>query len=269
MISALTGEGCRSCVRDDGTSSQASSAKAKPMSRAHRRRATLVVKVGSSLVTNEGARPRSRGASRAGRAQIAAAARARARRCVLVSSGAIAEGMQRLGWTTRPHAMHELQAAAAVGQMGLVQCYEIVLPRARPAHRAGAADARRPGRPPALPQRALDAAHAARARRRPGHQRERHRGHRRDPLRRQRHARRAGHQPDRGRRAGDPHRPGRASTTPIRARTRTRRSSQSARRRRPGARGDGRRRRQRARQRRHADQGAGGASARRAAARTP
>ena len=43
---------------------------------------------------------------------------------ILVSSGAIAEGMQRLGWTKRPHAMHELQAAAAVGQMGLAQCYE-------------------------------------------------------------------------------------------------------------------------------------------------
>src|SRR5213079_305997 len=46
------------------------------------------------------------------------------RRTLLVSSGAIAEGMQRLGWTRRPHAMHQLQAAAAVGQMGLVQCYE-------------------------------------------------------------------------------------------------------------------------------------------------
>jgi glutamate 5-kinase len=43
---------------------------------------------------------------------------------VLVSSGAIAEGLQRLGWTRRPHALHELQAAAAVGQMGLVQAYE-------------------------------------------------------------------------------------------------------------------------------------------------
>jgi len=42
----------------------------------------------------------------------------------LVSSGAVAEGMQRLGLATRPHAVHELQAAAAVGQMGLVQCYE-------------------------------------------------------------------------------------------------------------------------------------------------
>jgi len=44
--------------------------------------------------------------------------------CLLVSSGAVAEGMARLGWTQRPHAIHELQAAAAVGQMGLVQAYE-------------------------------------------------------------------------------------------------------------------------------------------------
>ena len=43
---------------------------------------------------------------------------------LLVSSGAIAEGLQRLGWKRRPHAVHELQAAAAVGQMGLVQVYE-------------------------------------------------------------------------------------------------------------------------------------------------
>jgi glutamate 5-kinase len=43
---------------------------------------------------------------------------------VLVSSGAIAEGIKRLGWRARPHAIHELQAAAAVGQMGLVQAYE-------------------------------------------------------------------------------------------------------------------------------------------------
>lgn len=43
---------------------------------------------------------------------------------VLVSSGAVAEGMCRLGWDTRPHSLHKLQAAAAVGQMGLVQAYE-------------------------------------------------------------------------------------------------------------------------------------------------
>jgi glutamate 5-kinase len=82
----------------------------------------LVVKVGSSLVTNEG-----RGLDVAAIARWAAQiARLTAlgKRCILVSSGAIAEGMQRLGWTRRPHAMHELQAAAAVGQMGLAQCYE-------------------------------------------------------------------------------------------------------------------------------------------------
>ena len=45
----------------------------------------------------------------------------------MVSSGAIAEGMKRLGWTTRPSEIHELQAAAAVGQMGLVQMYETKL----------------------------------------------------------------------------------------------------------------------------------------------
>jgi glutamate 5-kinase len=83
---------------------------------------TLVVKVGSALVTNEG-----RGLDVAAIARWAAQIaqlRALGRRCVVVSSGAIAEGLQRLGWTRRPHALHELQAAAAVGQMGLVQAYE-------------------------------------------------------------------------------------------------------------------------------------------------
>ncbi len=82
----------------------------------------LVVKVGSSLVTNQG-----QGLDRAAIARWAAQIaqlRTRSKEVVLVSSGAIAEGMQRLGWTRRPHAMHELQAAAAVGQMGLVQVYE-------------------------------------------------------------------------------------------------------------------------------------------------
>jgi glutamate 5-kinase len=83
---------------------------------------TLVVKVGSSLVTNDG-----RGLDAAAIARWAAQVARLAqlgKRVILVSSGAIAEGTQRLGWTRRPHAMHELQAAAAVGQMGLVQCYE-------------------------------------------------------------------------------------------------------------------------------------------------
>ena len=89
----------------------------------------VVVKIGSSLVTNEGkgvdlvaidhwsrqiarirdAAPDGDG----GRPEI-----------VLVSSGAVAEGMKRLGWTRRPREMHDLQAAAAIGQMGLVQAYE-------------------------------------------------------------------------------------------------------------------------------------------------
>ena len=83
---------------------------------------TVVVKVGSSLVTNEG-----RGLDVAAIARWAeqiAKLRSLGKKVILVSSGAIVEGMQRLGWTRRPHAMHELQAAAAVGQMGLVQCYE-------------------------------------------------------------------------------------------------------------------------------------------------
>ena len=82
----------------------------------------LVVKVGSSLVTNDG-----RGLDHAALAQWAeeiAALKRGGREVVLVSSGAIAEGVKRLGWKTRPHAIHELQAAAAVGQMGLAQAYE-------------------------------------------------------------------------------------------------------------------------------------------------
>jgi glutamate 5-kinase len=82
----------------------------------------LVVKVGSSLVTNQG-----QGLDRAALASWAgqiAALRQRGREVILVSSGAIAEGMQRLAWKRRPRAVHELQAAAAVGQMGLVQAYE-------------------------------------------------------------------------------------------------------------------------------------------------
>ena len=83
---------------------------------------TLVVKVGSSLVTNEG-RGLDLEAIARWAAQVASLQQG-GKRCIVVSSGAIAAGMQRLGWTRRPHSMHELQAAAAVGQMGLAQCYE-------------------------------------------------------------------------------------------------------------------------------------------------
>ena len=88
------------------------------LANAHR----LVVKVGSSLVTNGG-----QGLDHAALAQWAeqiSQLKILGKEVVLVSSGAIAEGMQRLNWSKRPHAVHELQAAAAVGQMGLVQAYE-------------------------------------------------------------------------------------------------------------------------------------------------
>ena len=82
----------------------------------------IVVKVGSSLVTNEG-----RGLDAAAIGdwcrQLATLA-GQGRELLMVSSGAIAEGMKRLGWITRPRELPELQAAAAVGQMGLVQMYE-------------------------------------------------------------------------------------------------------------------------------------------------
>lgn len=82
----------------------------------------LVIKIGSSLLTNEG-----QGLDRlamqnwAGQIHVL---RQQGKSVVLVSSGAVAEGMQRLGMSERPKALHELQAAAAVGQMGLVQGWE-------------------------------------------------------------------------------------------------------------------------------------------------
>jgi len=82
----------------------------------------IVVKVGSSLVTNEGRGVDAEAIGNWAR-QLAALAR-EGRELVMVSSGAIAEGMKRLGWSARPKELHELQAAAAVGQMGLVQMYE-------------------------------------------------------------------------------------------------------------------------------------------------
>lgn len=82
----------------------------------------IVVKVGSSLVTNNG-NGLDQAAIAAWAVQIAALVQ-QGKQIVLVSSGAIAEGMQRLGWKKRPTAVNELQAAAAVGQMGLVQMYE-------------------------------------------------------------------------------------------------------------------------------------------------
>ncbi|HEY8855983.1 MAG TPA: glutamate 5-kinase [Rugosibacter sp.] len=88
------------------------------IAKAHR----LVVKVGSALVTNNGEGLSYEFINDCAR-QIAVL-RAEGKEILLVSSGAIAAGMQRLGWAERPHAMHDLQAAAAVGQMGLAQAYD-------------------------------------------------------------------------------------------------------------------------------------------------
>ena len=85
----------------------------------------IVVKVGSSLVTNEG-----RGLDELAIGEWCRQMSllvAQGLEVIMVSSGAIAEGMKRLGWTERPHQIHELQAAAAVGQMGLAQMYETKL----------------------------------------------------------------------------------------------------------------------------------------------
>ena len=82
----------------------------------------VVVKIGSALLTAGG---RGLDTSSIGNwvAQIADL-RQSGLDMILVSSGSVAEGMSRLGWTKRPHALHELQAAASVGQMGLVRTYE-------------------------------------------------------------------------------------------------------------------------------------------------
>ncbi len=100
------------------TAKDGASLRSAPVAAARR----VVVKVGSSLVTNDG-RGLDHAAVARWAAEIAALKRG-GRDVVLVSSGAIAEGMLRLGWQKRPRAIHELQAAAAVGQMGLIQAYE-------------------------------------------------------------------------------------------------------------------------------------------------
>ena len=82
----------------------------------------VVVKVGSSLVTNDGKGIDEHAIAHWAR-QLAALV-GQGREVIMVSSGAVAEGMKRLGWRKRPSQVHELQAAAAVGQMGLVQMYE-------------------------------------------------------------------------------------------------------------------------------------------------
>ena len=88
----------------------------------------IVIKVGSSLVTNEGRGLDEAAIGEWSRQMALLAGEPGVRReVVMVSSGAIAEGMKRLGWTSRPKEINELQAAAAVGQMGLAQMYETKL----------------------------------------------------------------------------------------------------------------------------------------------
>ena len=105
----------------------------------------IVIKVGSSLVTDEGRGidPEAIGNWCRQMATLVG----QGKEVVMVSSGAVAEGMKRLGWAVRPKALHELQAAAAVGQMGLAHIYETKLGAPRPGQCPGAAHARRPGRP--------------------------------------------------------------------------------------------------------------------------
>ena len=81
-----------------------------------------VIKIGSALITNDG-QGLNHQAIQSWVQQIAGL-RESGKEVLLVSSGAVAEGMARLGWKLRPHALHELQAAAALGQMGLVQNFE-------------------------------------------------------------------------------------------------------------------------------------------------
>ncbi len=82
----------------------------------------VVVKIGSALLTADGKGLDARAID--GWVDQIAALRREGVEVVLVSSGAVAEGMTRLGWKSRPTTVHELQAAAAVGQMGLVQTWE-------------------------------------------------------------------------------------------------------------------------------------------------
>ncbi len=81
-----------------------------------------VIKIGSALLTNDGFGLRSDSLDVWVKQIIAL--KKNGIDVVLVSSGAVAEGISRLDWNTRPSALHELQAAAAVGQMGLIQAYE-------------------------------------------------------------------------------------------------------------------------------------------------
>ena len=104
-------------------SGNASNSSRAPLKRVHR----VVVKIGSALLTRDGQGLNIDGIQN----WVGQLAQFRARgvEMLLVTSGAVAAGMQRLGRRQRPHALHELQAMAAVGQMNLVQVYESAFQR--------------------------------------------------------------------------------------------------------------------------------------------
>ena len=164
---------------------------AAPVPRRRRREpdaVTVVVKLGSSLVVGPGGRVRRSMLRDRGR-EIARIVGGGEPVCV-VSSGAIALGLPRLGLDRRPRSIAQLQAASALGQARLQAAWDAAL---APLHgRAGAAHGRRRRRPHDLRQRPERAGGAAQARRRPGRERERRDRDRRDHLRRQRRARRPG-----------------------------------------------------------------------------
>ncbi len=215
----------------------------------------IVVKVGSSsLTTAAGGIDPTRVSALV---DALAAARARGTEVVLVSSGAIAAGLAPLGLKRRP-ARPRGPAGGRIGGPGPARAPLHRRPRpTRAGRRTGAADPRRRHPPLALPQRLPDVREAARARRAAHRQRERHGGHHRDPVRRQRPARGAGRPPGPRRPAA----PALRRRRPVR-RPAGRAGQHAAVRRglagRPRRRTDRPDRRRRGRDRRHADQGRGG-----------
>ena len=145
---------------------------------------TVVVKLGSSIVADE--RGEVRGGVLDGVCAQVAELHHEGEDVAMVTSGAIALGWRLMELPQRPRTVDELQAASAIGQGTLFRAYESRLGEPRRARGAGAAHVLRPVGADALPQRAPGAAPDARLARRPGGERERHHGDRRDHLRRQR-----------------------------------------------------------------------------------